>query len=718
VKILIVGGGPAGLYAGLLMKKSDPTRRIEIVERNPRGATYGWGVVFSDRTLNAFREADTPTYQAITDSFVTWDAIDIHFKDQTLRCGGNAFAGMARKRLLDILTDRCLELGIPITFEKDIRDFAEFARYDLVIAADGVNSLIRAAHVETFKPSLEPGKCKYIWFGTQRSFDSFTFSIRPNEHGLFQAHTYPFDGQTSTFIVECDEATWRCAGLDQAGEAESIAYCERLFADDLRGHRLMSNKSQWINFVIVKNRVWHHRNLILLGDSAHTAHFSIGSGTKLAMEDAIALSHAFDEHQTVEDALVNYTLDRKPRVEALQAAARESQDYFETLKRFIHLEAPQFAFHLLTRSGRLNYDNLRIRDIVFVDRVERWFHDSHTLSGKASAPTILAPPPLFIPLRLKGLTLPNRAALIAPSSDACIDGLPDAGLKDALLRRAEGGAALVITPQVAISADARFTPGDPGLYAAKHRTAWARLARQIHADTPAKLAIQLSHAGRRGASMPRRMGLDRPLAEGGWPLISASPSPYTPVSQTPKAMHEAAMEAVCADFARTAADAAQAGFDLLILDAAHGGLLASFLSPLTNRRKDSYGGALKNRLRFPLRVLDAVRDAWPAERPLAVAINASDWTRGGIPLEDVPAIAAAFKERGCDLIWPLAGQTVLDETPEYGPEFLAAYSERIRHEAHIATLVSGGLTTTNQANSILAGGRADLVILDPYHVRD
>jgi anthraniloyl-CoA monooxygenase len=692
LKILTIGGGPAGLYASLLLKKADPSRDISIIERNPRGATYGWGVVFSDRTLHNFREADIVTYEAINEAFVLWDAIDIRFKDRVMRCGGNVFAGMARRRLLQILEVRCEALGIPVTHEVEIKDAATFGGYDLVIAADGINSTIRPVFADTFKPSYEAGKAKYIWFGTKHVFDSFTFSIKVTEHGVFQSHAYPFDGETSTYIVECDEQTWRNAGLDSADEAQSIAFCEALFADDLSSAALMSNNSKWVNFITVKNKRWHHRNVVLLGDAAHTAHFSIGSGTKLAMEDAIALTHAFEVNDSVEAALTNYELDRKPRVTALQDAARESQDYFETLKRFVHLEPEQFAFHLLTRSGRLNYDNLKLRDAGYIDQVERWFYQS-AIAGDY---VLIAPPPLFTPIKLRGMSLHNRLVL---TDEAAGD-----------------GASLKMTAPLAVSPGARIAADSPGMYTEDQQGEWARIVAGVHAQSLAKVAAHLTHAGRRAATLPRTHGLDRPLpADQAWTLLAPSAIPYTAHSQTPQAMDRDDMGGVCRAFVEAAKRADAAGFDLVLLDMAHGYLLGSFLSPLSNKREDEFGGSVENRMRYPLEVFDAVRAVWPENKPIAVALNATDWQRGGIMIEDAIAFALVLKERGCDLIQPMAGYTTPDFDPDYGPDFLVTHCERLRAEVRLPMLASGGITTTNHANSILAGGRADLVLMDLSH---
>ncbi|HEX6778271.1 MAG TPA: FAD-dependent monooxygenase [Ktedonobacterales bacterium] len=741
MKIVILGGGPAGLYAGLLIKKADPTHDITILERNPADVTYGWGVVFSDRTLASFQRADYKTHEQIAGQFVIWNSIDTWYRGEVIRCGGHVIASISRKLLLSVLQRRCLELGIDLRFRAEINDLAELPPYDLLIAADGLNSLVRRAFAGAFQPQITLGRAKYIWLGAEKVLDAFTFIFRENEHGLFQVHAYPFSGTTSTFIVECAEMAWLNAGLDQADEAASLAYCERLLADDLGSARLLSNNSKWISFPTLKTRRWRHGNIVLLGDSAHTAHFSIGSGTKLAMEDAIALAGALEQHRELDTALNEYELERKPVVETFQRAAEESQRYFETLKRYLNLEPMQFIFQLLTRSGRITYDDLKLRDARFGDAVDRWMtrHSTEALgsqvgegeSAKADllatgsqrwaaerpqpriySPAIIAPPPALTPFRLRGQTLPNRVIVKHLSGCAAEHGIPTEAYREQLQRLAGHGAGLVMTDLVAVSANGRITPDDAGMYERGQQAAWAQVVEQIHAQTPAKIGIQLGHAGRRGATRPRIAGLDRPLREGIWPLLSASPLPYTPQSQTPKAMDREDMARVREEFAQAAHMAGEAGFDWLHLNFAHGYLLASFLSPLSNKRADEYGGSLENQLRFPLEVFDAVRAAWPENKPLSVALTVSDCVKGGLETEEAIAIARTLREHGCALIEPLAGQTIPDAEPVYGRGFLTHLSDRLRNEAGIATMVGGYLTSSDEVNTILAAGRADLCIMD------
>ena len=694
MKITVLGGGPAGLYCSLLLKKANPAHQVRLVERNSPDATYGWGVVFSDRTLAAFQEADYPSYKAITSHFTLWDAIDTIYQGQLIRCGGHVFAGLERKTLLALLQRRCRELGVALEFAIEAPSLEWLGEADLLIAADGVNSLARRAHEDAFQPTIKQGKARYIWLGADKTLDAFTFIFKPSEYGLFQVHSYPFSGATSTFIVECAEEVWQRAGLDQADETASVAFCEQLFAEELRGHRLLSNNSKWISFATLKCAHWHTGNLVLLGDSAHTAHFSIGSGTKLAMEDAIALANAIEQYPDVEHALTEYEQVRRPVVELFQAAAVESQGYFEHTQRYTSLPPAQFTFNLLTRSKRITYDDLRLRDTRFGDWVDRALASPPDAACAAPA---YAPPPLFTAAQIGGLQLPNRIAAQVASD-------------------ANGGVGLRLAGMVAIAPDARVHPASAGLYSDAQAEAWAQMAQRCHA-AGAALGVTLNHAGRRGATLaPSETGAalpDRPLQAGGWPLVSASAIPYTSASQTPHALTRAQMRAISEQFVAAAQRALACGFDLLTLHMAHGYLLASFLSPLTNQRADDYGGALEHRMRYPLEVFEAVRRVWPDEKPLAVALNCHDGAAGGFTLDDAVVVAQALKARGCQLIQPLAGQTTPHATLPYGKGFLTPLCERIRAEVGIATLAGGYVTTTNEANTILAGGRADLVVMTP-----
>lgn len=700
MRIVIVGGGPAGLYLALLLKKASQSRQVLVFERNPPDATYGWGVVFSDRTLAEFREADPPTYQAITGRFVLWDAIDVFVHGERLRCGGHVFAGIARTALLQILQRRCAELGVEMRFRAEVRQPEDLPPHDLLVGADGVHSAVRSWYADVFRPRITLGRARYIWLGTRRPFGAFTFVFRETEWGLFQAHAYPYEGNLSTFIVECGEPAWRGAGFHEADEGQTLRRCEAIFADILRGERLLSNNSRWIQFPTLRTATWHHGRVVLLGDAAHTAHFSIGSGTKLAMEDAIALATALETHEDLEAALGAYEAERRPVVEAFQRAAAASQRLFETTDRSIRLPPHQFAFHLLTRSGRISYDDLRLRDPNFVERVEgRLAQDSGVR---------LPLPPAYLPFGVRDLRVENRIVLRPQAACGAWEGVPTEAHRDASCALAARGAGLVLTEILAVSPEGRITPEDAGLWDPSQAEGWARIVEAVHA-VGARIGAVLGHAGRRGATRPRRFGLDVPLPEP-WMLLAPSPLPYLPDGPVPKAMDRSDMDAVRSAYVRAARLAHTAGFDLVHLHFGYGYLMASFLSPLTNRREDAYGGTLENRLRFPLEVFRAIREVWPG--PLGVALPTSDRVRGGIGEEEALTIARAFREAGCDLVEVTAGQTVPDDDPTYGRGYLVPYSDAVRSGVGVPTLVGGGLRTIGEANVLVASGRADLVVLD------
>jgi len=707
MRIGVLGGGPAGLYFALLAKRADPSCEVTVVERNAPDATFGWGVVFSEETLGGLRDADYPSYAEITDTFARWNAIDVVYGGRTIRSGGHRFSAIARKRLLEILQRRCHQVGVELAFHTEVPTLDAFADRDLVVAADGVNSTARRLLAEPLRPSLDVHRSKFVWFGTDLVLDAFTFVFRATEHGMFQVHAYPFDARTSTFIVECTEATWRRAGLEQASEEESIAFCQQLFAPELAGHKLLSNRSLWISFVTVRCASWHHGKVVLLGDAAHTAHFTIGSGTKLAMEDAVALAGALQRHPgELQAALTDYELERQPVVERFQEAARESAAWFENVRRYDGFDPVQFAFNLLTRSGRIGHLELTKRDARFVATVDRF------IAGDPAA--LLVPPPVFTPLRQRTLTLANRLALAPVAEDDAAGGRLAEAAGERLVGAAAAGAGLVVSELVAVAADGRVTPGTPGLWEDRHAEPWSRVAAAVR-ERGARLAVRLGHAGRRGATRPRRRGLDRPLAAGGWPLLAASAVPYGRGGQVPRAMQRADMERVAGEFARAARLAAAGGVDLLLLDLAHGYLLGGFISPLANRRDDQFGGPLERRLRFPLEVVDAVRAAWPAERPLWASLAASDWAPGGLGQPEAVAAARALAGHGCDLLQVTAGQTTAAASPDDGRFWLVPLSDLVRNDAGAPTMVGGNLTTADEADTILAAGRADLCLLDPRY---
>jgi len=719
MEIVCVGGGAAGLYFALLMKKADPAHDILVVERNRRDDTFGFGVVFSDATLETFADADPETYAEITRNFAHWDDIDIHYRGEVLTSTGHGFSGLSRQLLLDILQRRCAELGVRLRWETEVGDLGAWADADLVLAADGVNSVVRSRYAEHFRPHIDWRGNKFVWLGTTFPYPAFTFVFKEEDHGLWRVHAYRYNASMSTFILETTEATWRRAGLDQADEDQTIAFAERLFAAELRGHHLLKNRSLWRNFPTVKNACWHHRNIVLIGDAAHTAHFSIGSGTKLAMEDAIALRRALERHEEVEKALVAYEEERRPEVESLQRAAQVSLEWFEQTERYHgRLEPIQFAMSLLTRSLRVTHANLKVRDPKFVESVDRWFASRAEAQSRVTVPATPAPPPMFTPFRLRELVLANRVVCSPMCQYSAEDGTPNDWHLVHLGSRAIGGAGLVMTEMTDVSREGRISPGCTGMYKPEHVAAWKRIVDFIHTHTPAKVGLQLAHAGRKGSTRRLWEGIDEPLESGNWPLIAASPIPYFPHSQVPRAMDRLDMDMVRDDFVRAVQMADEAGFDLLELHFAHGYLLASFVSPLTNTREDAYGGSLVNRARYPLEVFDAVRATWPAAKPASVRISATDWHEGGMEPDEAVELAKLLRAHGCDIVDVSAGQTVPDQRPVYGRLFQTPFSDRIRHEAGIATMTVGNIASWADVNSIIAAGRADLCVLARAHLYD
>jgi anthraniloyl-CoA monooxygenase len=715
-RIVCLGGGPAGLYAAILFKKALPRAKVEVYERNRPDDTFGWGVVFSDKTMAGFRDADAATHDAIVGSFYHWDDIDVHFRGRTIRSGGHGFCGIARKRLLNVLQERAAALGVEQSFQREIDAGTDFGDADLVVAADGVNSLQRSRHAEVFKPQIDVRKCRFIWLGTEQKFPAFTFAFENTEHGWFQIHAYQFSIELSTVIVETREETWKAHGLDKFSTEQSIAFCERLFGRYLGDHRLMSNArhlrgSAWLNFNRVLCEHWHHGNLVLIGDAAHTAHFCIGSGTKLAMEDAMSLVAHVAGGRDVHAGLEHYHAERNLEALRLQNAARNRMEWFENVARYTHLEPQQFAYSLLTASQRIGHANLRLRDPGYVASVEAELARRNGLSEPR--------PPMFLPLRLGSMELVNRV-VVSPMAQYCArDGLPDDWHLMHYGARAVGGAGLIVTEMTCTAPDARITPGCTGLWNEAQRDAWKRIVDFVHRRSPAKIALQLGHAGRKGSTQLGWQDMDRPLPSGNWPLLSASALPYLAgVSQVPRAMTQEDRRQVLAEFVRAARFGAQAGFDMLELHMAHGYLLASFLSPLTNQRRDEYGGTTENRLRFPLEVLNAVRTAWPAEKPLSVRISAHDWVPGGIDEADLMAIGTAFKGAGVALISVSTGQTVPEQQPVYGRMWQTPFADMIRNVVGIPTIAVGNIFEADHVNTIIGAGRADLCAIARPHLAD
>jgi anthraniloyl-CoA monooxygenase len=716
-RALVVGAGPGGLYFAILFKRAHPDAHVTLVERNPPDATFGFGVVFSDETLGYLQANDEASFREITQTFARWDAIEIRRdREPQLISGGHGFSGIARMRLLEILQQRAQEVGVQMHFLQEHDPATPLDEYDLVVAADGVNSRLRQHYREKFCGSIDVRQNRYAWFGTTLPFEHFTFSFRQTVFGLFWCHAYRYDAHHSTFIVECDPRTWTAAGLDGMSEDASAAFCERVFAEDLQGRPLLRNRSLWINFGMLTCERWRHRNLVLLGDAAHTAHFSIGSGTKLAMEDAIALAYHLEKHADVEAALSAYEEERRPIVRRFQNAAYESLSWFEGVDRYMHLDRRQFAFSLLTRSRRISFDNLRVRDPELVESVHA---DFVRRAGACPDPDGRLPPPMFTPFELRGICLMNRVVVSPMCMYSACDGTPNDWHLVHLGSRAVGGAGLVMTEMTNVSADARISPGCTGMYADEHVPAWRRIVEFVHTHSDARIGLQLGHAGRKGSTRRMWEGDSLPLEDGNWPLISASPIPYFDgISQAPQEMDRAEMDTVIGQFVAAAQRGVKAGFDLLELHMAHGYLLASFLSPLTNQRRDSYGGTIEGRMQFPLQVFEAVRGVWPDEKPMSVRVSGTDWAAGGITGEDTVALARALKALNCDILDVSAGQTVPWQQPRYGRAFQTPFSDRIRNEAGIATMTVGNITSPDEINSILVAGRADLCVLARPHLRD
>lgn len=721
MRIAVIGGGPGGLYLAALAKALHPDADIRVWERNAPDDTFGFGVVFSDETLGGIEHADPVVHARMAERFARWDDVDVHFRGTLRTVGGQGFAAMGRKELLRILQERCADLGVRVDFRTEAPDVDTLAReYDLVVAADGVNSAVRTKYADVFGPNLDVRRNKYMWLGTERVFEAFKFYVCETPYGVMQVHGYPYDAGHSTFIVEMHDDVWRRAGFAASAgkvfppgtsDEESIAQVAELLGDVLDGQPVLANNSKWTSFATVTNRTWRHGNVVLLGDAAHTAHFSIGSGTKLAMEDALALVACLSEQPDVPTALEAYEAERRPVVLSTQRAAQASLEWFENIGQYVEQAPAQFAFNIVTRSRRITYDNLRLRDPEFVAGMDEWFAGDGDVR-----------PPMFQPYRLGRLELANRVVVSPMDMYSADDGLPTDFHLVHLGARALGGAGLVMTEMVCVSPSGRITPGCAGIYTPEQEAAWTRIVDFVHGQSAARIGLQLGHSGRKGSTKLMWEGIDEPLPAGNWEVVGPSAVPYSPANQVPRELTRAEMDEITAEFVACTQAGARAGFDLLELHCAHGYLLSSFLSPLSNRRTDEYGGALENRLRYPLEVFDAVRAAWPAERPISVRISATDWCEGGTDVEDAVAIARAFAEHGADAIHVSTGQVVKEEAPAFGRSYQTPYADRIRHEVGkpmgVAVIAVGAISSYDDVNSILLAGRADLVAVGRPHLYD
>ncbi len=723
LKINVIGAGPGGLYLSLLMKLADPHHEITVYERNRADDTFGFGVVFSDETLGNFMGQDEETYRQIRDAFAYWDEIEVRYKGDRVRSGGHGFAGMSRQKLLDILQGRCRDVGVEMRFEHDITDVSQYRDADLMLASDGVNSLVRETYKDSFNPTIDMRLTKFVWLGTTQKFDAFTFIFKPNEHGWFYNHAYQY-GQgagkaASTWILETHEDTWENAGLDQASEEETLAYFEELFMEELDGHKLLSNKSIWRNFPVVSNESWHHENVVLIGDAAHTAQFSIGSGTKIAMEGAIALAESLGEENSVDQAILAYEDKRQMEIARLQRSALVSLQWYEHARRYNSMEPSQYAFNFLSRSKSVTYENLTLRDPDFGRDVNEWFAELVNKEQGFNVPTDPAPPPMFTPFRIGKMVVQNRVMVSPMCQYSAVDGTPTDWHMVHLGGMAVGGAGLVYTEMTDVSPEGRITPGCAGMYKDEHVPAWKRIVEFVHANSQAKFCMQLAHAGRKGSTKFPWHGEDEPLDEGNWQILSASAIPYKPGSDTPKEMNRADMDKVRDDFVAAAKRTEEAGFDMVEVHMAHGYLLSSFISPLSNVRTDEYGGSLENRLKFPLEVLKAVRAVLPKDKPISCRISATDWVEdGGFTGDDAVEAAKLLYENGADIIDVSAGQTSPDAQPIYGRMFQTHLSEQVRLEAGVPTIAVGNITSPDQVNTIVAAGRADMVALARPHLTD
>jgi anthraniloyl-CoA monooxygenase len=723
MRIACVGGGPGGLYFAMLMKKANPRHEIRVLERNRPDDTFGFGVVFSDATMAGIAGADSEAYRGIARHLVHWDDIEVHYRGERITSTGHGFSGMSRHTLLHVMQQQACAAGVEMLFEHDVSSLDAFRDADLVVAADGSNSTVRQLLRDRITTTVDLRPNRFVWLGTTKPLPAFTFYFKHDNHGLWRVHAYQYGPDRSTFIVECRDDTWKTSGLDRATERDTAAFLERLFAEELEGHSLITNRSVWRQFPTVRTEPWWTDNVALIGDAAHTAHFSVGSGTRMAMEDAVALRDALLGEADVPSALRAYEANRRPQVESLQRAAQASLQWFEDTERYMSLDSVQFTFSLLTRSLRITHEDLRARDPKFLARVDEFVtREAERQVGTAKKGTgvpISPSPPMFTPFRLRGLVLQNRVVVSPMCQYIADDGTVGDWHLVHLGSRALGGAGLVMAEMTDVSRDARISPWCAGLYRPEHAAAWKRIVDFVHSQTPAAIGIQLGHAGRKGATGRLWEAENEPLPGGGWPLVSASPIPYfSDRSPVPREMTRADMDCVVGDFARAAGLARDAGFDLLEIHMAHGYLLASFISPLTNTRTDEYGGSTDNRMRLPLEIFDACRSVWPDEKPMSVRISAVDWAPGGMEPDDAVAVARMLKSHGCDIVDVSAGQTVADQRPVYGRLFQTPFADRIRHQVGMATMAVGNISSYMDVNTIIAAGRADLCLLARAHIFD
>jgi anthraniloyl-CoA monooxygenase len=720
LRTAVVGGGPAGLYLSILLKKARPDFEITLFERNTPQDAFGFGVVFSDETLDHFNDADAPTYEALTSVFRQWGDISVHHPGgRTFRSGGHGFAAASRRDLLEILTDRAYALGVDLRFSSDVPDLDSLPDADLIVGADGANSTVRNSLEAHLRPTIDVRRNKYVWFGTPKVFDEFNFIFKDTPSGLIWAHIYPYSDQGSTFIVEVSPETWEGLGFDATADQTflpgssdefALSKCEEMFSEYLDGAGLLGNNSKWLQFPTITCESWHHENLVMMGDAIHTAHFSVGSGTKLAMEDAIALSTAVLEHEDLEEAFEIYEAQRRPEVDSLQRAAKASLEWFEGVDRYRNIEPEQFVFSMLTRSQRITYDNLRVRDAAFMDDVDVWY------AGSSDMDSVV--PPMFHPYRVRGVELANRVVVSPMDQYSAVAGMPNEWHLVHLGSRAVGGAGLVMTEMTCVSEVGRISPACAGIWTNEQAGYWATIVDFVHEHTNSRIGLQIGHSGRKGSTKLMWEGDNQPLDEGNWEIMAPSPIRYGPDNQVPREMTRDDMDLVRDQHVTSTERGDRAGFDWLELHYAHGYLLSSFLTPLANQREDEYGGSLENRMRYPLELFDAVREAWPEEKPISVRISATDWVPGGFDGHDAVTFARALKEHGCDLIDVSTGQTSADASPEYGRLYQTPFSDRIRHEAGIATMTVGAVSSIDDIHNILVSGRADLCVLARPHLVD